>query len=274
MGAIIETTKELIPCVESDREKEEKKNVKELDEAIKDSDIKLDNEFYCTCCEETPPHITELLSIHSDNDKVEFICPKKEEWKEFKLKEYCEENSKKIKCSECESDKNSEVNIITDNEINEDKYRYCTRDKKFYCDRCFILNHSPNEKNDHSDYKVKELSSMCTIHNKMTDKCCRECRMNVCSICFDLYHNRHIKGNHNSSKDILEARAEVLKKAKNLNLMKKFYEMILSAYESNNENTIYQKNVVNVANCIEKEKNRDKFERDLAIYKIMKSKKN
>ena len=115
---------------------------------------------------------------------------------------------------------------------------------------------------------------MCTIHNKMTDKCCRECRMNVCSTCFDLYHNRHIKGNNYSSKDILEARAEVLKKAKNLNLMKKFYEMILSAYESNNENTIYQKNVVNVANCIEKEKNRDKFERDLAIYKIMKSKKN
>ena len=76
MGTFIETIKEWIPCVESEREKNEKNLAKELEEATEDIDIILKNEIYCTKCEENPPHMSELLSLHSDSDILEYICTK------------------------------------------------------------------------------------------------------------------------------------------------------------------------------------------------------
>ena len=48
--------------------------------------------------------------------------------------------------------------------------------------------------------------------------------------------------------------------------MKEFYDMVRSAAES--DENIYKKNLKNVADCINEENNRNKYETDLAIYKI------
>ena len=282
MGTFIETIKEWIPCVESEREKNEKNLAKELEEATEDIDIILKNEIYCTKCEENPPHMSELLSLHSDTDILEYICTKNMKFEDTSILEYYDKNSKKIKCNGCEeydnkreNNKKNEVNKNVNDEMDKDKnkYIYCTYDKKFYCGECKLTRHLAHDQK-YRHYDVKELSSMCIYHNKKADICCKECRINVCSVCYDMYHKRHKKGNNNSSKDIFEARQVTLEKAKNLNLMKQFYQLMVSAYESNSDNTIYQQNLANVAECIEKEKKRDKYERELAIYKIEQDRKN
>ena len=55
--------------------------------------------------------------------------------------------------------------------------------------------------------------------------------------------------------------------------MKQFYDMIKLSYESNQNNGAYKNNLVKVAKCIKNEKGRNKYDIDLAIYRIEQIKK-
>ena len=56
--------------------------------------------------------------------------------------------------------------------------------------------------------------------------------------------------------------------------MKQFYDMIKLSYESNQNNEAYKNNLVKVAKCINSEKERNKYDVDLAIYRIGQINKN
>ena len=98
---------------------------------------------------------------------------------------------------------------------------------------------------------------------------CDDCQKNCCPKWFKDYHKWHKEGNINKTK-INKARKIIEEKDEKLLKMKEFYEMVKSAAESN-EN-IYKKNLKTVADCIAKENNRNKYETDLAIYKIKQEK--
>ena len=76
-----------------------------------------------------------------------------------------------------------------------------------------------------------------------------------------------------NNSNVLDAKKKVLQKIQKLNQMKKFYEMVNFSYESNHHNSIYKRNVINVAKSIKTEKNLDKYDIDLAFYGIEQLKK-
>ena len=95
----------------------------------------------------------------------------------------------------------------------------------------------------------------------------------MCEECFDKFHNFHKKEDIEESK-IKKAKKEINEKNQKLTKLKEFYEMIRLAYESDKENPIYRKNIINVGNSAKIEKGRNKYDKDLAIYKLEQIKKN
>ena len=136
------------------------------------------------------------------------------------------------------------------------------------CNSCFCPCSSTKNKNDpkiHFHVKDEEMNVICPSHGLVTSIPCDDCQKNCCPKCFDKKHKWHKKGNLSYS-DINEARDKIIKKDEKLLKMKEFYDMVRSAAES--DENIYKKNLKNVADCINEENNRNKYETDLAIYKI------
>ena len=256
-------------------------------------------EFYCPECEEKPSEIAQILKIHSDSGNIVIECPKKEEEHILPLEEYTE----KIK------DSNNNENFKCGNGNCENKnYIYCPKCKHFLCENCAIQdredsllkyqeeiakiknnkkcgfccfwrlscvndNKHPNEC-IHIHIKQNELSITCPNHGLKTNQYCEECEKYVCEKCSEKYHCRHyIKNLSAIKKKVEEAKKIIKENDKKLEQMKNFYEMVKNSYETNINNNIYKKNIVNVAECIEKEKKRDNYDIDLALYKLRKMKK-
>ena len=204
-------------------------------------------------------NIPEILKIYSDTEHIELKF-NDDQYKYLTLKEYLEtikSEKNKYPCMFC---KNKEIKI-----------NYCIKCKDYICSEC--LSHY-NHPKDHLKCCIpfNKLGNTCLVHNEEEDIICEECLKSVCDKCFDNFHRRHKKFKFEKS-DIKKARNEIYNKNLKLLKLKEFYDMVQLASESDPDNALYRKNLKNVANFIEKEKNRDKFDIDLAIYRTEQMKK-
>lgn len=271
------------------------------------SNNKIDSfqEFYCPKCEEKPSEIAEILNIHSDSGNIVIECPKKGEDHILTLENYNEKmkdsnNNKNFKCHY--KDCNNQSGEQNDNV-------YCPKCKCFLCKECILKdeleykaeynkqiakiknnkkcgfwcfwrlscvndNKHPNEC-IHIHIKQNELSTTCPNHGLKTNQYCEECEKFVCEKCSEKYHCRHaIKNLSAIKKEVEEAKKTIRENDEKLKIMKNFYEMVKNSYETNTNNNIYKKNIVNVAECIENEKKRDNYDIDLALYKLRQMNRN
>ena len=288
----------LIPCSKNKHNESKNKDNETKDStAAQFNDTILDIDFFCPICGVSKSlEVPEILNFHSENGKIVFRCPKRDIEYPQELKEYHKEITEKIKriCGNYENKKCTGIK----KDINNCK-KYCLECHKFLCDQCVT-----NEKNDkeiitkeistnelnsccncfccsqnstenkqekgiHYLVEVNNISVICPKHGLKTNIPCDDCQKNCCPKCFKDYHKWHKEGNINKTK-INKARKIIEEKDEKLLKMKEFYEMVKSAAESN-EN-IYKKNLKTVADCIAKENNRNKYETDLAIYKIKQEK--
>lgn len=278
MGNVIE---KIFPCFRDDKVKIPKVADDKLSEGTIQLGKSTNEEFYCPECDNVQ-EIPEILTIHSDSSIIGLRCHKREKNYFPKLEEYCgkiEENSEK-KCS-------------TEGCITKTDY-YCLGCMKFFCaghakaheeektifnGRCYCLcsclPSSDKYKNNeiHKLVKKEEITSTCSTHGLKTEECCQECQKYVCKKCKKEYHKRHNINNPISAEKMKEAKEKIIKKTNKLLSMIKFYRMIDLAYESKPDDITYQKNIVNVAESIKREKDRDKNDIDLAIYRINQIKK-
>jgi len=290
----------LIPCSKNKLPKStiEEQNIN--DSSIKFKDTILDIDFFCPICGVGKSlEIPEILNFHSENGKIVFRCPKRDKEYPKELKGYQEEITGHIKriCGNYEKNKNNKCTGV-EIDINNCK-KYCLECHKFLCQQC-VMNEKINKEIIAKEISTNELNSCCNclccskssqenkkeegihylvdadnisvichLHGLKTNIPCDDCQKNCCPKCFRDYHKWHKEGNINNTK-IKEARDIIIKKDEKLLKMKEFYEMVKSAAE-NNEN-IYKKNLKTVADCIAKENNRNKYETDLAIYKIKQEK--
>ena len=278
----------LIPCSKNKLPKSTKKEQDINDTSIQFKDSILDIDFFCPICGVSKSlEIPEIINFHSENGKIVFRCPKRDKEFPLKLKKYHEDittnidgkcdcdkiNCKKyclechkFLCEDCLSKEKTKAEIIA-KEISTNELNSCCN--CFCCSQNSTEN--KQEKGIHYLVEVNNISVICPKHGLKTNIPCDDCQKNCCPKCFKDYHKWHKEGNINKTK-INKARKIIEEKDEKLLKMKEFYEMVKSAAESN-EN-IYKKNLKTVADCIEKENNRNKYETDLAIYKIKQEKKN
>ena len=265
------------------------------DSSIKFEDNILKIDFFCPICGNRYPEIPEILKFDSVNSTIVFRCLKRDKTFERKLENYKEEINAQIN-NKCGRD---EKCLANGDERGKDCEKYCLNCQCFLCDTCsneidrgniaktvskkdsnlccsscFCPCSSTENKNDtkiHYHVKDEEMNVICPSHGLVTSIPCDDCQKNCCPKCFDKKHKWHKKGNLSYS-DINKARDKIIKKDEKLLKMKEFYDMVRSAAES--DENIYKKNLKNVADCINEENNRNKYETDLAIYKIKQIKQN
>ena len=203
-----------------------------------------------------------ILKIHSDNGLVEFK-DKENNYHFLKLQDFFNLIKNKQEKNKC---------FCHPNSINALATIYCIQCNNYLCSEC-LLSYNHPEYHINSCIRINELGNTCLTHEKKTSIFCESCEKTVCEECFDKFHNFHKKEDIEESK-IKKAKKEINEKNQKLTKLKEFYEMIRLAYESDKENPIYRKNIINVGNSAKKEKGRNKYDEDLAVYKLEQIKKN
>ena len=203
-------------------------------------------------------YFPQILKIHSDNDKI-FLKTEINEYRSLDIQTYLDI----IKSNDIK-DSNELCKDINKDKNELDELDYCLKCKKYICKKCLYENHNTHKEKCIPLFKSENI---CSIHNKEANINCKECEKNVCSKCFDDYHKFHKKFEFKKS-DINNARNIIIEKIKTLEKMMEFYELIQSAYEKDNDNYLFRNNYKKIQELIEKEKNRDDFDKDLAIYRI------
>lgn len=267
------------------------------DESLKSDDINITDAlkygFICPFCERDLNDIPQLLNIPSNNDIIELKCLKKGEYFEKSLEEYCQTIEKKNIVGECKKGCSKPVeefclgcNAFFCSECAKNhskkifKKKLKMKKSKGACEDCLCFQciNNDDKKNkkpkEHILVKIEEISSTCPIHGLKNNKCCFDCEKNVCEKCEEISHKKHLKGNEKYKERIEDARTVILQKDKKLSKMMEFYDMIKSSYESNPDNYIYKKNLIKIAECIKREKERNTSDSDLAIYRIDQIKKS
>lgn len=283
MGNVIDS---IFPCFRDDKVKIDKVKPEELSEGTIDLGESTNDEFYCTKCDNVE-EIPEILTIHSDSSIIGLRCHKRENNYFLGLEEYCEEIKKNIKKECSEGTCNNPVDEyclgcmkflcanharihydqhLTDQSLFDGMY-YCL------CNSCSSLYDEYKKRKIHKLVKKTEITSNCSTHGLKTKECCHECQKFVCKECKTDFHKRHNINDLISAEKMKEAKEKIIKKGHKLLNMIKFYKMVKTAYEKKADDITYQKNLINVAESIKREKNRDKYDIDLAIYRLKQIKK-
>ena len=288
----------LLPCLSKNKDIPKSNLTKSQLQELQGSSINfngtiLESDFFCPLCGNQSHEIPEILKICSDNGKILLRCPKREIEYEDDLKKYfdkitleidkicgnCPENNKKpgkkycLKCGRFLCDMCLKKDKIKETE-NKEKIAGNKSDNQ----NCLCLQRLTQEKQKekqeiHHHVDINDMSVICPLHGLKTDIPCLDCEKNCCKECFDKYHKWHTKRDL-SYQEINDARQKIIDKDDKLFLMKQFYDMIKLSYESNQNNEAYKNNLVKVAKCINSEKERNKYDVDLAIYRIGQINKN
>ena len=244
---------------------------------------KLKNEFYCPICVGNIFEIPDILKIHSESGKIEFRCRKRGKNKVVPLKKYLGEipdnkcfNSNKCSkkseyyCFDCHHSLCGECRL---DDINSDIT--LTEESSIICgDSVCIKCGTKNITQKHRLFHLSEVTSKCNCHGEDTDLYCLECDKNICKKCSYTNHKSHIIKNKINEEAILKAKNTIFQKDLTLLKMKEFYNMVLELYKSDPNNPIYKQNLINVAKSIKKEDSRNKFDKELAIYRLQQMKAN
>ena len=200
-----------------------------------------------------------ILKIHSDNGLVEFK-DKEDKYHLLTLEEFFKLIKNKPEKNKC---------FCHPNPINTLATIYCIKCKNYICSDC-LLSYNHSEYHIKSCIRLNKVGNTCLTHELENSISCESCEKTVCDECFDEFHKFHKKEDIDENK-IKKAKKEIADKNQKLLKLKEFYEMIRLAYESDPENPIYRKNMINVGNSAKMEKSRDKYDKDLKHSNFSKS---
>ena len=60
--------------------------------------------------------------------------------------------------------------------------QYCFRCNEYYCDKC-LNTHNNDTNKSHNIINVIDKNIKCKLHNKIYDKYCFKCKLNLCELC-------------------------------------------------------------------------------------------
>ena len=229
------------------------------------------DQYICPECGKVP----ELISFYSDNGLIQFKCKDKEH-KIMKVEDYMValNNSKfnyfNDSCSKCKK--------IQHKEIRNGIFSYCYDCQKKFC---------PTHKNKRDEQHTELHDKMCLI-NQLTERCdihfdegkydqyCLDCQENICKNYSDKIHFKHsIKNFSEVDKNLLEESKEIIrKKNRRLNAIMEFNNLILNTYEKHPNNYFHYINLINLAELLKKEDERDPRELENALIEIKNNMKN
>ena len=229
------------------------------------------DQYICPECGKVP----ELISFYSDNGLIQFKCKDKEH-KIMKVEDYMValNNSKfnyfNDSCSKCKK--------IQHKEIRNGIFSYCYDCQKKFC---------PTHKNKRDEQHTELHDKMCLI-NQLTERCdihfdegkydqyCLDCQENICKNYSDKIHFKHsIKNFSEVDKNLLEESKEIIrKKNRRLNAIMEFNNLILNTYEKHPNNYFHYINLINLAELLKKEDERDPRELENALIEIKNYMKN
>lgn len=223
------------------------------------------DQYICPECGKVP----KLISFYSDNGLIQFKCKDKEH-KIMKVEDYMValNNSKfnyfNDSCSKCKK--------IQLKEIRNGIFSYCYDCQKKFC---------PTHKNKRDEQHTELHDKMCLI-NQLTERCdihfdegkydqyCLDCQENICKNYSDKIHFKHsIKNFSEVDKNLLEESKEIIrKKNRRLNAIMEFNNLILNTYEKHPNNYFHLINLINLAELLKKEDERDPRELENALIEI------
>lgn len=231
------------------------------------------DQYICPECGKVP----ELISFYSDNGLIQFKCKDKEH-KIMKVEDYMValNNSKfnyfNDSCSTCKK--------IQHKEIRNGIFSYCYDCQKKFC---------PTHKNKRDEQHTELHDKMCLI-NQLTERCdihfdegkydqyCSDCQENICKNYSDKIHFKHsIKNFSEVDKNLLEVEESkeiIRKKNRQLNAIMEFNNLILNTYEKHPNNYFHLINLINLAELLKKEDERDPRELENALIEIKNNMKN
>ena len=231
------------------------------------------DQYICPECGKVP----ELISFYSDNGLIQFKCKDKEH-KIMKVEDYMValNNSKfnyfNDSCSTCKK--------IQHKEIRNGIFSYCYDCQKKFC---------PTHKNKRDEQHTELHDKMCLI-NQLTERCdihfdegkydqyCLDCQENICKNYSDKIHFKHsIKNFSEVDKNLLEVEESkeiIRKKNRQLNAIMEFNNLILNTYEKHPNNYFHLINLINLAELLKKEDERDPRELENALIEIKKNNMN
>lgn len=229
------------------------------------------DQYICPECGKVP----ELISFYSDNGIIQFKCKDKEH-KIMKVEDYMValNNSKfnyfNDSCSTCKK--------IQLKEIRNGIFSYCYDCQKKFC---------PTHKNKRDEQHTELHDKMCLI-NQLTERCdihfdegkydqfCSDCQENICKNYSDKIHFKHsIKNFSEVDKNLSEESKEIIrKKNRQLNAIMEFNNLILNTYEKHPNNYFHYINLINLAELLKKEDERDPRELENALIEIKNNMKN
>jgi len=204
------------------------------------------DEFLCPGCLQFVP---EILNLHVDNKRIDFICSKcnKINKKSLDYQDKLKENNYLYtKCSYCGlSSKN-----------NEDIFSYCYDCKKDFCNKC-EEEHKKETIEHIKIIKINEKNNRCLEHyEEEIINFCIDCEKKICEK--SGRHKGHTKIKLNDLNKKFVKSIEIIKK-KNKELLNiiKFNETIMNLYNKKKNNFLYLKSLKNIANEYKMEKERD-----------------
>ena len=231
------------------------------------------DQYICPECGKVP----KLISFYSDNGLIQFKCKDKEH-KIMKVEDYMValNNSKfnyfNDSCSTCKK--------IQHKEIRNGIFLYCYDCQKKFC---------PTHKNKRDEQHTELHDKMCLI-NQLTERCdnhfdegkydqyCLDCQENICKNYSDKIHFNHsIKNFSEVDKNLLEVEESkeiIRKKNRQLNAIMEFNNLILNTYEKHPNNYFHWINLINLAELLKKEDERDPRELENALIEIKNNMKN
>ena len=206
------------------------------------------DQFTCNKCGIVP----EILEMHSDTGNLTLNC-NKHGIKPISSTKYLNSLRKsnftylKLKCAnvKCNSKPSGR----------ETQMQFCVSCRKPYCKKCCDTTHE-----EHRNYLISigEINNTCRIHkNEKAELYCLDCEEIICE--YDMIHSDHrIIDTFNKQKEVNKYREIIIKKNQKLFSMRDFYSIVLQ-HGNGVDKSI-------VSESIKKEKNRNKYDVDLAVY--------
>ena len=229
------------------------------------------DQYICPECGKVP----KLISFYSDNGLIQFKCKDKEH-KIMKVEDYMDalNNSKfnyfNDSCSKCKK--------IQHKEIRNGIFLYC-----YDCQKKFCPTHKNKWDEQHTELHdkmclINQLKERCDVHfdEGKYDQYCLDCQENICKNYSDKIHFKHsIKNFSDFDKNLLEESKEIIrKKNRQLNAIMEFNNLILNTYEKHPNNYLHYINLINLAELLKKEDERDPRELENALIEIKNNMKN
>ena len=111
---------------------------------------------------------------------------------------------------------------------NKSKIIYCFQCDKYYCDKC-LNTHNIDTNKLHNIINVIEKNIKCKLHNKICDKYCFKCKLNLCELC-EMHKDHYVE----LFKDVYPSDEDIY----HFNQIKKIILIDLEKKEKENEKSI------------------------------------